>query len=397
MTLRQFNEGDLLSAQQLNQIIDALNNQRIEYDEAFEFTEIQLFVVSSEWTLPDLETASETVIDQEPTPYAQAKMLGLSQHNPDDYDPISGDKIYSYDDDGEDGTFTIYHPLSIRNSNGYAIGYPMPNDRVWCFLSENSGRWEVFGQTMGTGGMCVSFWAKAYEDWTNQTHPAMPYVNVQVSTRLGSVSSSTQYKVYLPRPTGNCDPAIYQNDVIAVQVIGGDLVCASDYFGPKLGTVWEMHNESALAPTGWIECLGAVLPGDKKVVATNAPDKRERVTMGRNPGGRTDENNVGDIGGFRWHGETENPHGDHSNHEHRLKMTSFDLTTADRNLDAATIPVWDASNPSKSPEVTGVRFEADFPANDDLLNHYGTIDNDGYRDTDNRMKYEASQFWFRYK
>ena len=148
---------------------------------------------------------------------------------------------------------------------------------------------------------------------------------------------------------------------------------------------------------GWVLCDGAALPADKKVADANAPNLKGRFVMGLDvddAAGDDSESAMKDTGGFRWHGETENNHVNHDNHEHRLKMSSFDLAVADN---IAGVTVWNAANPTKNPETSGVKALSAAPADTDLLNHYGSITNGSNRDTDNRPRYYVLAFIYRYK
>jgi len=245
-------------------------------------------------------------------------------------------------------------------------------------------------QSQGSIRAGTSTYFKAYEDWTNP-ESGMPYVVCQPCSRAGVVSSVDTYTIYLPR-TGGGDPAVYEDEVIAAKLVAGDLVY-DNTCNSRLKDIKFYSGAYDDIQTGWVLADGAALPADKKVSATNAPDITGRVIMGIDTDGIADENAIGDTGGFRWHGETENNHADHDNHQHNIRMTSIEQ----ENVDAGTeFKTWDIDSSTDS-ETSGVEATDENPTNTDILNHKGTIDNDSYFDTDNRQRYIVEAAIYRYK
>jgi hypothetical protein len=225
----------------------------------------------------------------------------------------------------------------------------------------------------------------------------MPFVLCTPCSRTGVVTSDNTTIVYLPKPGGG-DPAVYEDEVIAGVKVGDDIVF-HDSCNSRLEDVKMYHGAYSEIQDGWVLCDDADLPADKKVAAAKAPNMKGRFALAidrDNDAGDGSENAIGDTGGERWHGESGNNHANHDNHEHRLKMSSFDPYTVDDNDDGLTFTVWDPNAVGSTPETSGVK-EVDGSSDVDLLNHYGLIDNSGNRDTDNRSKFYVLAFIYRYK
>jgi hypothetical protein len=264
-------------------------------------------------------------------------------------------------------------------------GYFTPNligisngSRGLAKFRSDTNQWEITSHALGKR------YGKASADWVQDA--GGDYVNVNLCKRDGTVIVTEAIKVWLPTPEGQ-DPAVFLNDVISFEAdeVEKDYV-ANGYGSDELATIKQWHNSAALA-TGWVESDAAVLPGDKKVADTNAPDGEGRVLMGREVGGSFDEDSIGNVLGFRAHGETENNHTDHDNHRHFI------------DAGGATVLV-DVGTTTEVPTVAGVTSGvAPIVADVDILNHLGD-ENFGAgadKDTDNRQRTLVTRFKFRYK
>ena len=129
---------------------------------------------------------------------------------------------------------------------------------------------------------------------------------------------------------------------------------------------------------GWRLCDGT----------SGAYDLAGRFPLGVDAGGLNDEDAIGDAGGHRWHGETENNHSEHPNHRHAYDTNS---DKADAGQDG-TQQTRDAS-PGSDSWTSGMDY---LPGGSgDLTGHLGPY-NSG-EDTDNRPPYRVVAFIERFK
>jgi len=108
-------------------------------------THLALFELTSAMVYPDLETASQTHFNLEPTPYTtDARIVWCHQFDPDDR-TAGGAAVRSYGGASASPGETLYHPAAFRNGDGYAVGLPTfrPGSRVLCLFNWQSGRWEI--------------------------------------------------------------------------------------------------------------------------------------------------------------------------------------------------------------------------------------------------------------
>jgi len=188
----------------------------------------------------------------------------------------------------------------------------------------------------------------------------------------------------------------------APELFEGDIVQADlDYYGDwqicgplgfsRLKSIQMYTGSATNIPQGFALADGSAVPAADKTGESNVPDLSGKFVLGVDTDGRADEDAIGDTGGYRWHGETENNHADHDNHQHNIRMTSM----AQENVDVGTaFKTWDIDS-SADPETSGVEVTDGSPTSTDILNHKGTIDNSGYYDTDNRPPYYALAFIWR--
>ena len=113
---------------------------------------------------------------------------------------------------------------------------------------------------------------------------------------------------------------------------GGDFVNTSGCLDGKVNETVRIHLDAANLPAGW-----AVTDEGKFFVGYSSTDG---------------DYDVGDTGGFKWHGYTENNHADHMVHEHTIGnlMTELDLF-GDLNFPHVRAPV------TNGPSQAGVGME----------------------------------------
>ena len=128
-------------------------------------------------------------------------------------------------------------------------------------------------------------------------------------------------------------------------------------------------------PTGWSLCDGA----------GGTPDLSACFLMGVDTDGLDDEDDVGDTGGCRWHGMTENNHPNHQDHKHT-------------NANEATVQTIGAAftkNPATSVQKT-TGLNAMELRHGGIVNSWPaqspTAEEHAYADTDNRPPYYAVAF-----
>jgi hypothetical protein len=229
---------------------------------------------------------------------------------------------------------------------------------------------------VSASGSSTLRWAKAQYDWS--ANSGDPRVEVKACDRDGTNETGDNFYVYLPRSTSG-DPAVFQDAVIGYTVdVEGTCICVTDYMDDAIGTVKMWKGSSGDVPAGWRICDGS----------DDALDFQGRFAVGVNSS-QSDEDAVGDTGGHRWHGDSENWHlpQDHPNHRHNLD-TSNAISIQEGTGDAHNVWSADTDNwTSGADAVSG----GDAPNWD----HLGTYNSN--LDTDNRPPFLAVYFIERYK
>lgn len=139
------------------------------------------------------------------------------------------------------------------------------------------------------------------------------------------------FDVYLPWAAGK-HPAVFPGDAVVIMdpVAGvpsagrNEPVVVSPCDDDARNTVKAFAGATDDIPTGWSLCDGT----------NGTVDLTGRFIMGINPDGQADENTIGDTGGYRKHGETENNHSTHG--QHVLTYSQQYVTTSPQN--ALTMP-----------------------------------------------------------
>lgn len=133
----------------------------------------------------------------------------------------------------------------------------------------------------------------------------------------------------------------------------------------------------ATIPAGWHLCDGT----------NGTPDLRGRFILGVDTGNDPldDEDAIGDTGGYRWHGETQNNHTDHMNHRHQLDATTITTVMVTAGGGDGVMAV------APAPWTSGADNMAGEAGN--VLLHQGALN--GGRDTDNRPRFYVLAFIMR--
>jgi len=248
--------------------------------------------------------------------------------------------IYDQDDDlyacdADRDAATLYAPCSLRTSAGVPATEPgqTVGSRVHAVYR---GRWEII-QSDNT-----LRWAIATEDWNEgaaSLGEGYPRVACNPCTSTGgSPDTSVEFDVWLPRKRLDVpgtpkydrdgDPAVFENDVIGYVIDAeGNAVCVTDYMDRRVGAIEIWNGYEDRIKRGWRLCDGT----------DGATDLKHRFLMGvdtdTSPAARTDEDEIGDTGGHRWHGSTENNHTTHDG--------EASTQLVDNNGDGATVAVID--------------------------------------------------------
>jgi len=161
-------------------------------------------------------------------------------------------------------------------------------------------------------------WAKASADWTSAAGNGSYVACHPCDDRDGTnEDTDTSFDVYLPRTAGR-DPNVRDDEVIGYAVDpNGARVCVTDYLDDKIGTIKWWSGAVGNIPPGWALCDGA----------SGTVDLSGRFIMCLDADGEADENEIGDAGGFRTHGATENNHDDHAAHTLNDHNIGADLNT----------------------------------------------------------------------
>jgi len=262
------------------------------------------------------------------------------------------------------------HAISLCNPTPTALP---ANSWVTAYYDRADDLWYAI-----IGASSVVSYGVAQADWVNAGGNGS-YVSVKACKRDGSSVTGSAFNVYLPR-SGSQDPQVYASysgspsyagDIIEYQSdLSGNAVATGSYLGPKIGTIALWSGSVASIPYGWCLCDGS----------NGSPDLRTRFVMGADPAnsdGAGDEA-LGSTGGYRWHGTTENGHGVHASHLH--KMTSGAQI-------ASGAPGFYSSNTTLEYDAAGNAYPG--------WTHGGSAN--GENDTDNRPLYFAIAFMIRYK
>ncbi len=206
--------------------------------------------------------------------------------------------------DPETGNET-YDPVELGANNTFAEEFKS-GDTIIIAWNEEDNQWETIAPD---GNKQAAQWAVAQIDWEDMgvNHPR---VKCKDSDSDGNTTGNDFY-VLLPRSTDQ-DPAIYAGNILVYEVTDdGKKVCVSDYMNGKVGDIREISSVAKI-PEGW---------GEIDAFA-------HRVTIGRDANGEDNEKQVGDQGGFRWHGKTDED-GESNNHAHHTFETKDSVDDVD--------------------------------------------------------------------
>jgi len=238
------------------------------------------------------------------------------------------------------------------------------NDPVLLFWNETDLVWDAVGRDRGG----TLRHAKVQTGFTNQSADVRRTVSVRECDKDGNNEAGDPFDVFTQIREGKYT-YLFEGDVVDyVESETGDRIIVSPHHDQPFGWIeWCAVDPSNVKP-GWALCDGS----------NGTVDLRDRFVVGWRPGGKSakdrngdagDYANIGDTGGYAWHGaSTEGAANNHPDH-------TFDVSTqpADQNLDGATVNVVD--------EI----FED--PQNQQSIRafvHKGTVSGD---DTDNRPPY----------
>lgn len=146
--------------------------------------------------------------------------------------------------------------------------------------------------------------------------------------------------------------------------------------GIPSGIIVMWSGSIATIPDGWVLCNGDY----------NTPDLRDKFILGA-ASDSGDTPLVDETGGFKWHGETENNHGDHA-----LAHTHLSDSLTDSELVVGDVPVWTGNVETQGAVWTGSTGEPpkEKPSESGEISHNGPYNT--YADTDNRPPYYALAF-----
>lgn len=236
--------------------------------------------------------------------------------------------------------FTVYDP------NYLFAGYYQGGVGTlgWCKWMADMERWEIIAPSNTTAVQ----YGKATADWSDNG-ASWDTVVVQRCDKSGNIIDSTNITVYLEK-TGRTDPAVYSGDVISFTYDdSGDPVNTSSA-NDALYEVIQWHTEASI-PTGWVECNGGALPGDKKVSVSNAPGQAAAAYfwMHRYVAGAADENAIDDTGGLK----------DEELHRHQIDTgtwgTADVATGTDHTVVASSPTPWTSGQDNMSGAGVNVR------------------------------------------
>ncbi len=238
-------------------------------------------------------------------PTSSAGIPALTSHGagPDDDEPGSGDcdiyRVY------KDLTGTaVVEAIDIEDKEVFNFSTSViPQEWIIIFKQPN-GRWVVPPPSTNTNTDLI--WCVATADWQEGTGTTCddPYVMVRHASRCGVVEDpgETPFAVYLPRKRAEgigLDPSVYEDDIISYKVDAeGNKICQTPYLWSFIGQIMEYGSVSypGKIPTGW------------EVYSAGTG----RTTIQLDAAGETNEQTVGNIDGFTWHGASENGHPAHT-------------------------------------------------------------------------------------
>jgi hypothetical protein len=215
--------------------------------------------------------------------------------------------------------FTVYDSRFLFEGY-YTAG--VGGTQGWCKWNADMERWEI----LSPGNSANVMYGKATADWSDNGS-SWDTVTVQRCTKAGTVIDSRVITVYLEK-TGRTDPAVYSGDVISfTRDADGDAVNTSSA-NDALYDVIQWHTEATI-PTGWVECNGAALPGDKKVSASNAPGRAAAAYyfQHRYLAGASDENALDATCGLK----------DEELHRHQMDTSTWTTTLVDVGTTVAVV------------------------------------------------------------
>lgn len=152
-----------------------------------------------------------------------------------------------------------------------------------------------------------SIWVKTQSAWeTAGGGDPHDKVLVKRCDADGSNETGSPGYIYLPDAAGR-KPNVGAGEVLAAELMEDGLyICTSDYLDEAFGTILWWSGAVVDIREGWELCDGT----------NGTVDLSGRFLMCIDEGGASDEDEIGDTGGHRWHGKTENNHADHPDHCH---------------------------------------------------------------------------------
>lgn len=230
--------------------------------------------------------------DESLPPYAENPTRVFNKHTDESYE---ADTITPW---------MVYAPGAPRNlDTGYFVE-PLPFEagmRLPAFYNFQSDRWEMILPRL-------TCWVKAQSNWEKAGEGAHDKVSVKFCDADGTNQRGDAFYIYLPDAAGQM-PNVAADDVLTAELMDdGTYSCTSDYLDEDFGTIVWWSGSVEDIREGWELCDGS----------NGTVDLSGRFILCIDEDGLSDENTVGDTGGFRKHGITENNHDDHAppaNHE----------------------------------------------------------------------------------
>jgi hypothetical protein len=159
------------------------------------------------------------------------------------------------------------------------------------------------------------FWVITQTNWEakagGESHDK---VSVKRCNIDGSSPTGAAFDMWLP-DAGEMKPNVVVGEVLACGLMSdGSYICLSDYLDEDFYTIEWFSGTIANIREGWALCDGTANSAGNGGDGTDL-SRRFIMCVGESQG-LDDEDDVGDSGGHRWHGETENNHHDHPSHVH---------------------------------------------------------------------------------
>jgi hypothetical protein len=189
---------------------------------------------------------------------------------------------------------------------------------LWKETGTGSGKWAIV--RLGTPAAESNIaWAKVQAGHVNFnaiTGDPVRLASVKLLDDDGDEYGDA-FDVYLPWASGK-HPGLFAGDTIVVaQSVAGipssgfdEPVCLSDCSDDVFDTIKLFCGSTSDIPPGWALCDGT----------NGTADLTGRFVMGLDADGQSDENTIGDTGGYRTHGSSENNHSAHGQHSVTLTM-----------------------------------------------------------------------------